>query len=143
MIINTLSSTIFQGIIGQGGFYMDFDYKREGDADGLRFFDENNITPRVYLYQGVTGISDSWNAGAFTLNQTSGNKIGYMFTSTTSAVYCANGANVVTSSPTAAQALDTPLDTLYIDGNQNLVRIRELSMFTQMTSAQLVTLTTL
>jgi hypothetical protein len=66
-----------------------------------------------------------------------------MFTSTTSAVYCANGANVVTSSPTAAQALDTPLDTLYIDGNQNLIRIRELSMFTQMTSTQLVTLTSL
>ena len=143
MIVNNLSDTIFEGMVGQGGMYMDFDYKREGDSDGLRFYDENNITPRVYLYQGVTGISDSWSAGAFTLNQTSGNKIGYMFTSTTSAVYCANGANVVTSSPTAAQALDTPLDTLYIDGNQNLVRIRELSMFTQMTSAQLVTLTTL
>ena len=142
MIVNNLSSTIFQGMVGQGGFYMDFDYKREGNADGLRFYDENNITPRVYLYQGVTGISDSWNAGSFTLNQTSGNKIGYMFTSTTSAVYCANGSNIVTSSPTAAQALDTPLDTIYIDGNQNLVRIRELSMFTQMTSAQLVTLTT-
>jgi hypothetical protein len=143
MIVNNLSSTIFQGMVGQGGFYMDFDYKREGNADGLRFFDEDNITPRVYLYQGVTGISDSWNAGSFTLNQTSGNKIGYMFTSTTSAVYCANGSNIVTSSPTAAQALNTPLDTIYIDGNQNLVRIRELSMFTQMTSAQLVTLTTL
>ncbi len=143
MVVNNLSDTIFKGMVGQGGMYMDFDYKREGDADGLRFHDENNITPRVYLYQGFTGISDSWSAGAFTLNQTSGNKIGYMFTSTTSAVYCANGANVVTSSPTAAQALDTPLDTLYIDGNQNLVRIRELSMFTQMTSAQLVTLTTL
>ena len=143
MIVNNLSDTIFQGMIGQGGMYMDFDYKREGNADGLRFYDENNITPRVYLYQGVTGISDSWSAGSFTLNQTSGNKIGYMFTSTTSAVYCANGSNVVTSSPTAAAALDTPLDTLYIDGNQNLVRIRELSMFTQMTSAQLVTLTTL
>ena len=143
MIVNNLSDTIFEGMVGQGGMYMDFDYKREGDADGLRFYDENNITPRVYLYQGVTGISDSWSAGSFTLNQTSGNKIGYMFTSTTSAVYCANGANVVTSSPTAAQALDTPLDTLYIDGNQNLIRIRELSMFTQMTSAQLVTLTSL
>jgi hypothetical protein len=143
MIVNNLSDTIFQGMVGQGGMYMDFDYKREGGADGLRFYDENNITPRVYLYQGVTGLSDSWNAGAFTLNQTSGNKIGYMFTSTTSAVYCANGSNVATSSPTAAQALDTPLDTLYIDGNQNLIRIRELSMFTQMTSAQLVTLTSL
>ncbi len=143
MVVNNLSDTIFEGMVGQGGMYMDFDYKREGDSDGLRFHDENNVTPRVYLYQGSTGISDSWSAGAFTLNQTSGNKIGYMFTSTTSAVYCANGANVVTSSPTAAQALDTPLDTLYIDGNQNLVRIRELSMFTQMTSAQLVTLTTL
>ena len=143
MVVNNLSDTIFEGMVGQGGMYMDFDYKREGDADGLRFYDENNITPRVYLYQGVTGISDSWSAGSFTLNQTSGNKIGYMFTSTTSAVYCANGANVVTSSPTAAQALDTPLDTLYIDGNQNLIRIRELSMFTQMTSAQLVTLTSL
>jgi len=143
MIVNNLSDTIFQGMVGQGGMYMDFDYKREGGADGLRFYDENNITPRVYLYQGVTGISDSWSAGSFTLNQTSGNKIGYMFTSTTSAVYCANGANVVTSSPTAAAALDTPLNTLYIDGNQNLIRIRELSMFTQMTSAQLVTLTSL
>ncbi len=143
MIVNNLSDTIFEGMVGQGGMYMDFDYKREGGADGLRFYDENNITPRVYLYQGITGISDSWNAGNFPLNQTSGNKIGYMFTSTTSAVYCANGANVVTSSPTAAQALDTPLDTLFIDGNQNLLRIRELSMFTQMTSAQLVTLTTL
>ena len=143
MIVNNLSDTIFQGMVGQGGMYMDFDYKEEGSADGLRFYDENNITPRVYLYQGVTGISDSWNSGSFTLNQTSGNKIGYMFTSTTSAVYCANGANVVTSSPTAAAALDTPLDTLYIDGNQNLIRIRELSMFTQMTSAQLVTLTSL
>jgi hypothetical protein len=143
MIVNNLSDTIFQGMVGQGGMYMDFDYKREGGSDGLRFYDENNITPRVYLYQGVTGISDSWNSGSFTLNQTSGNKIGYMFTSTTSAVYCANGANVVTSSPTAAAALDTPLDTLYIDGNQNLIRIRELSMFTQMTSTQLVTLTSL
>ena len=143
MIVNNLSDTIFQGMVGQGGMYMDFDYKREGNGDGLRFYDENNITPRVYLYQGFTGISDSWGAGTFTLNQTSGNKIGYMFTSTTSAVYCANGANVVTSSPTAAQALDTPLDTLYINGDENLVRIRELSMFTQMTSAQLVTLTTL
>jgi hypothetical protein len=143
MIVNNLSDTIFQGMLGQGGMYMDFDYKREGDADGLRFYDENNITPRVYFYQGFTGISDTWNSGSFTLNQTSGNKIGYMFTSTTSAVYCANGANVVTSSPTASQALDTPLDTLYIDGNQNLIRIRELSMFTQMTSAQLVTLTSL
>ena len=143
MSVNTLSSTIFQGIVGQGGFYMDFDYKREGDGDGLRFYDENNITPRVYIYQGNTGISDSWSAGAFTLNQTSGNKIGYMFTSTTSAIYCANGSNVVTSSPSAAQALDTPLDVIYIDGNQNLVRIRELSMFTQMTSEQLVTLTTI
>ncbi len=143
MIVNNLSDTIFEGMVGQGGMYMDFDYKREGDSDGLRFYDENNVTPRVYLYQGSTGISDSWSAGSFTLNQTSGNKTGYMFTSTTSAVYCANGANVVTSSPTAAQALDTPLDTLYIDGNQNLLRIRELSMFTQMTSAQLVTLTTL
>ena len=142
MIVNNLSGTIFQGMVGQGGFYMDFDYKRAGNADGLRFYDEDNITPRVYLYQGVTGISDGWNAGSFTLNQTSGNKIGYMFTSTTSAVYCANGSNIVTSSPTAAQALNTPLDTIYIDGNQNLVRIRELSMFTQMTSAQLVTLTT-
>jgi len=143
MVVGNLSTTIFQGMIGQGGMYMDFDYKREGNADGLRFHDDNNVTPRVYLYQGVTGLSDSWSAGSFTLNQTSGNKIGYMFTSTTSAVYCANGANVVTSSPTAAQALDTPLDTLYIDGNQNLIRIRELSMFTQMTSAQLVTLTSL
>ena len=143
MVVNNLSDTIFKGMVGQGGMYMDFDYKREGDADGLRFHDENNITPRVYLYQGFTGISDSWSAGTFSLNQTSGNKIGYMFTSTTSAVYCANGANVVTSSPTAAEALDTPLNKLLIDGNQNLLRIRELSMFTQMTSAQLVTLTTL
>jgi hypothetical protein len=143
MIVNNLSDTIFKGMVGQGGMYMDFDYKREGGADGLRFYDENNITPRVFLYQGVTGLSDTWNSGNFTLNQTSGNKIGYMFTSTTSAVYCANGSNVATSGPTAAQALDTPLDTLYIDGNQNLIRIRELSMFTQMTSAQLVTLTSL